>query len=73
MPCCSDFALGNVSRLKKSVGWGGRVRVCALGDCGGAKALLAGLREVDKIFVRPRLGISAVPLVPFLPICPRIQ
>lgn len=55
------------------MGWGGRVRVCALGGCAGAKALLAELKEVDKISVRPRIGSSAVLLVPFLPICPRIQ
>lgn len=52
-------------------GWQGHTE--RPGDCGGAKALLAELREVDKIFVRPRPGSSTFTLVTFLPICPRIQ
>lgn len=76
VPCSSDCAVKSPLGTCLdwiSLGWGGRVTLCALRDSSGAKALLAGLRKVDKIFLKPRLGSSTVPLVPFLPVCPRIQ
>lgn len=59
-------------QTEQGCGFGCQGQAVCPGGLAGAKAL-AGLRQVDEIFVRPRLGSSAVPHVPFLPICPRIR